>query len=108
MTAPVLPLVRPWPTEAGCQATGGHDPRVLTHGTICCVCEASLPHHVTVTVGPVGEAVGRAWFDCTCGLSATYPSKRAANTAAIAHFGEVYGTAARDALIERAVQAGAR
>lgn len=106
MNARVIPPVRPWLTEAGCSATGGHDPKVLAHGTVCAVCEASLPHHVTVTVGPVGEAVGRAWFDCTCGASAAYPTKRAANAAALAHFGEVYGTDSRDQLIARAVKAG--
>lgn len=108
MNARVIPLVRPWLTEAGCLAAGGHDPRVLAHGTVCGSCEVSLPHHVTVTVGPVGEAVGRAWFDCSCGRTGTYSTKRAANAAAFAHFGEVYGDAARDALIARAVQAGAR
>ena len=39
----------------------------------------------TVTVGPVGEAVGRAWVDCSCGVTQTRPHRAAANRAALRH-----------------------
>lgn len=108
MTGRVLQLTRPWLTPAGCSATGGHLPDPGPAGTVCLACGTALPHHVTVTVGPLGEAVGRAWFDCSCGLTAAYPTKRSANAGALAHFGDVYGAEARDALIERSVKAGVR
>lgn len=48
-------------------------------------------HALTVTVGPVGRAVGRAWVDCTCGLTRAFASKRAANHAALLHHHDVGG-----------------
>lgn len=44
-------------------------------------------HFITVTGG---GPFGRAWFDCSCGLTAVRASKRAANLVAIAHYREVY------------------
>ncbi len=44
-------------------------------------------HHITVTGG---GPFGRAWFDCTCGIARTCPSKHAANVSALAHYSEVY------------------
>ncbi len=45
-------------------------------------------HHITVTPG---GPFGRAWFECTCGLSRTHASKKAAIDAALAHHREVVG-----------------
>lgn len=108
MTGRLVQLTRPWLTEAGCLAAGGHLPEPTEAGTSCAACGVTLPHHLTVTVGPVGCAVGRAWFECTCGIEAAYPTKRAATGAALHHFGEVYGAEARDRLVERAMTAGTR
>lgn len=46
-------------------------------------------HRITVTPGPFG----RAWFDCTCRplVNSIWPSKRAANRAALRHHHDVMG-----------------
>lgn len=46
-------------------------------------------HQITVTGG---GPFGRAWFDCSCGIAQTHASKLAANTAALRHYGQVYGS----------------
>lgn len=48
-------------------------------------------HALTVTVGPVGQAVGRAWVDCTCGLTRVHPTKSSATRTALQHHHDVGG-----------------
>lgn len=48
-------------------------------------------HALTVTVGEVGKAIGRAWVDCSCGLVRVFPTKRAAVRAALLHHHDVGG-----------------
>lgn len=49
-------------------------------------------HFVTVTVSPVGEAVGRAWVECRCGFEQVFPSRRAATTAGLVHHHTAVGS----------------
>lgn len=46
-----------------------------------------LSHDITVTPGPVG----RAWFECSCGIEQRRASKRAAVQAALVHHHDVGG-----------------
>jgi hypothetical protein len=55
------------------------------------ITQAHPDHAITVTVGPVGQAVGRAWFDCSCGRAQAFPTKSTANTAALRHLHETSG-----------------
>lgn len=44
-------------------------------------------HHITVTPGPVG----RAWFECSCGIQQRRANKRAAVQAALVHHHDASG-----------------
>lgn len=80
MTAREDQAVRYWLTEKGEQAV-----EQLRGGLLP---QPNPAHQITVTGG---GPFGRAWFDCSCGITVVHASKHAANQAALRHYELVHG-----------------